>query len=114
MNQTFICHICKEKFEQNAFETHFPTCAKQNPECSIQEDYKCDSCGKTFSQIASLKRHIYTCTEQKPKCQICYNSFSSIKDFKKHVQRVHNQSQKNHKRKKNVLEKQLWNGIRTL
>ena len=27
--QTFICHICEEKFEHYAFEAHFPTCAKK-------------------------------------------------------------------------------------
>ena len=35
--QTFICHICEEKFEQCAFEAHFPTCAKQKP-------IKCELC----------------------------------------------------------------------
>ena len=99
MNQIFICHICEEKFEQNAFETHFPTCAKQKPDYILQQDHKCDSCGKKFSQIASLKRHIYTCTEEKPKCQMCYKSFSSSKDFKKHVLKFHKTEKKVSKKK---------------
>ena len=36
--QTFICHICEEKFEQCAFEAHFPTCAKQKPvKCELED-----------------------------------------------------------------------------
>ena len=42
------------------------------------KDYKCESCGKSFSQTSALKNHIYTIHEghKDNKCESCGKSFS--------------------------------------
>ena len=42
------------------------------------KDYKCESCGKTFSMAETLKRHIYSIHEGNKdyKCESCGKSFS--------------------------------------
>jgi KRAB domain-containing zinc finger protein len=41
--------------------------------------YKCDICGKGFSQNGYLQRHIRSHTDDKPyKCDICSKAFTEI------------------------------------
>ena len=50
---------------------------------------KCLQCSKSFSQHASLQKHLKTCTKEKPfPCNICLKSFSQKKNLKVHI-RVH-------------------------
>ena len=94
--QTFICHICEEKFEDLAFEVHFPTCVKSlstsrglkhaNTVHQTHKDCKCDFCGKSFTQPRDLKIHIQAVHEghKDYKCASCGKSFSSVQYLKKH------------------------------
>ena len=53
--------------------------------------YKCESCGKSFSQTTNLKRHI-TSVHEDPKdykCKSCDKSFSQEHRLKKHIEKVH-------------------------
>ena len=52
------------------------------------EDYKCELCDKSFSQVDNLKRHIHKVHEDY-KCDLCSNSFSSRQTLKRHINRVH-------------------------
>ena len=52
---------------------------------------KCDSCGKSFSEAGTLKRHIQTVHEghKNFNCKSCWKSFSQEGDSKKHIYTVH-------------------------
>ena len=58
---------------------------------TIQKDYKCESCGKSFSKEGNLKRHIHTVHEVDKdfKCGSCGKSFSVTSNLKKHIHTVH-------------------------
>ena len=50
------------------------------------EDNKCDSCSKVFSNIYTLKTHAFTHTQKKVQCQEC---FEYVLDLKGHTRRKH-------------------------
>ena len=59
------------------------------------KDYNCESCGKSFSQLQSLKRHIHIVHEgQKDfKCNDCTKTFTSKQNLKLHLHSIHNNAQ---------------------
>ena len=104
--QTFICHICEEKFENFAFEVHFPTCAKSlstsqglkqhvNTVHQTHKVCKCDFCGKSFTQPRALNTHIQAVHEghKDYKCESCGKLFTTATylkfHLKKHIHMVH-------------------------
>ena len=55
------------------------------------KDYKCESCGKSFSEAWILKRHSHTVHEGSNdyKCDSCGKSFTKIDDLKEHKLETH-------------------------
>ena len=55
------------------------------------KDYKCESCGESFTSAKDLKRHIHTVHEghKDHKCESCGKSFSQSGSLKKHIHKVH-------------------------
>ena len=51
-------------------------------------DYKCESCGKSFTGAHNLKIHIFTVHEghKDYKCESCSKSYSQPQHLKKHIQ----------------------------
>ncbi|XP_048524796.1 zinc finger protein 184 [Dendroctonus ponderosae] len=79
---TFLCHICKIKFE------HKQDVAVHQ---SIHDNLNtCNVCKKVFSSVQLLKRHIKTHMMVKShKCRICSKSFVESYDVRKHTKRHH-------------------------
>ena len=55
------------------------------------KDYKCDSCGKLFTQTGNLKTHIKAIHrgEKDFKCDSCGKSFSQAGNLRTHIKKVH-------------------------
>ena len=53
--------------------------------------HKCESCGKSFSYAASLKKHNHTIHQghKDYNCESCGKSFSQAGALKKHIKTVH-------------------------
>ena len=53
--------------------------------------YKCESCEKSFSHAAYLKKHIHTIHDGQKnyKCEPCGKSYSEAATLKKHIHAVH-------------------------
>ena len=62
------------------------------------KDYKCECCGKSFSEAKSLKKHIHTIHEghRYKKCESCGKSFYDAGYLKKHIHTFH-EGNKDHK-----------------
>ena len=63
----------------------------KNHICNIYELSKCDSCGKSFTETGSLKKHIKTIHKGKKvfKCDTCGKSFNTASYLNKHINNVH-------------------------
>ena len=79
------------------------------------KDYKCVSCGKSYSVAGSLKKHIHTVHEghKDYKCESCGKSYSVARSLKKHILTYHavdesgskSRKIKNWRPSKNFIEK---------
>ena len=56
-----------------------------------KKDFKCETCGKTFTQSGSLKVHIRTVHEGQKnyECTMCSKAFGQSGDLSRHVKKIH-------------------------
>ena len=56
-----------------------------------QRNYKCDFCGKLFTESGNLKNHIKSIHEEQRnyKCDYCGKSFAQSGHLKKHIKTIH-------------------------
>ena len=52
-----------------------------------RKDYKCDECGKSFTQLGNMKKHIYIVHRghKDYNCNSCGKLFSRAGNLKKHM-----------------------------
>ncbi|XP_053685743.1 gastrula zinc finger protein XlCGF17.1-like [Sabethes cyaneus] len=76
---TFLCNRCGERFKTKmAYTGHMNT---HNP-----EKYRCDTCGKSYRQAASLRNHQLNHRQEKPfSCSVCGHSTTQKSGLKKHM-----------------------------
>ena len=69
-----------------------------------QKDYKCNSCGKLFSESGNLKRHIHTVHKghKDYKCNSCGKLFTESGNLKRHFQSMHEEKQNNELKSESV------------
>ena len=89
-------HLRKEHKIDVAIDSIEPAMKRNNKQKQAKnpvavQPHKCDICEKSFTQKASLNRHIKSVHENsKPhKCDICELSFSEKGTLKRHIQSVH-------------------------
>ena len=53
--------------------------------------FKCDPCGKSFTQASNLRRHIKTIHEPHKdyKCDSCWKSFAQASHLRQHIKTIH-------------------------
>ena len=56
-----------------------------------QKNYKCESCGKSYTESGSLKKHIKIIHKGKRnyKCDSCGKSFTQSGSLKNHIKTIH-------------------------
>ena len=84
--QNFICDICKKVLlSKESFNRHRLI-------HSGVKDFQCEYCDKRFSEIASLRRHVFSLhTAEKPlfMCEYCSERFSYKHKLKSHIKVKH-------------------------
>nr|XP_022305813.1 zinc finger protein 93-like [Crassostrea virginica] len=84
--QNFICNICKKVLlSKESFNRHRLI-------HSGVKDFQCEYCDKRFSEIASLRRHVFSLhTAEKPffMCEYCSARFSYKHKLKSHIKVKH-------------------------
>lgn len=104
----FLCHVCSKKFtfHQN-LNRHIAIRHKATPESDKQVNtqsvdeklmyiirfnqpidgkrFECEICGKTFTEIGNIKRHVLVHTGEMPfACEICNKKFRLKQNLKRH------------------------------
>ena len=84
-NKDYKCsEYCGQSFSQiDALKKHIQT------EHEFSKDFKCEPCGKSFTQAGNLKLHMKVHEgHQYHKCHICSESFSYEGNLKKHIHTI--------------------------
>ena len=73
-------------------------CGNKDFNNGVNISHKCESCGKSFSHVLTLKTHIHKVHEghKDYKCDLCGKSFSQAGSLKIHLNTIH-KGHRNHK-----------------
>ncbi|KAJ4425652.1 hypothetical protein ANN_27848 [Periplaneta americana] len=92
MKLHFHIHPRNKSFKCNVCGKCFSDSANLNKHALIhtrERPFKCEVCGKCFSQLGHLNEHLRIHTRERPfKCEVCEKCFSQIGHLKRHV-RIH-------------------------
>merc|ERR1711892_1544717 len=77
----YSCNLCSKSFKwDSSLNTHIQ--AAHNPSGPA---FKCDQCGKCFSDRNNLKKHLYVHSDIKPHiCSFCKKGFIKKAQLKRH------------------------------
>ena len=84
-DKKIMCNICTKTFQDHgSLSSHIKVIHEGH------KDYKCESCGKSFTS-KYLKTHIHVIHESHKdfKCESCGKSFSEAGSLKKHIHTIH-------------------------
>ena len=96
-NQTiFHCNICDKKYDHVHLKKNIRNANEKKIQCESSNgkgkiEQKCETCGKSFSAVKSLSRHIRTVHARCKvyNCESCGKSFSRAEHLKIHIHAVH-------------------------
>lgn len=86
----FTCPHCPKNFSQSGhMKNHIRTKHKDKTDGTF-EHHPCATCGKSYRDCNSLKRHLLTHTGERPfKCSFCPKSFSQLGYMQTHIKNQH-------------------------
>ena len=83
--------LCLNWFEKTPPSGLVPDNDKNTNEQEGHRKNTCDSCGKSFTRLSGLKKHIMTVHEgqRNHKCDYCGKSFTESGNLKTHIKTLH-------------------------